>query len=70
MADKIAGTDGSGDVTVRGDGRRDEVVSVRLSAAVIEVLERVGAIYGMGRSQTVRYCILDWQRLKQEQEQN
>ena len=68
MADAVVSKDD--DVVVRGDGRRDEVFSVRLSTPVIEVLDRVGAIYGMGRSQSVRYIVLDWQRIKKEQENN
>lgn len=50
--------------------RRYETFSVSLFAQEAEVLDKIGAIYGMGRSQTVRFIINDWQRMKLEQEQN
>ena len=53
----------------RGE-RRYETFSVSLFAQEIAVLDRVGAIFGMGRSQTLRFVINDWERMKQEQEQN
>lgn len=51
------------------DARRYDVVTVGLFTQEAEVLDKIGAIYGMGRSQTVRFIINDWQRMRQEQEQ-
>lgn len=50
--------------------RRYETFSVSLFPQEIAVLDKIGAIFGMGRSQTLRFIINDWQRIKQEQEQN
>lgn len=58
------------DVIVRRDARRYETFSVSLFPQEVAVLDKIGAIYGMGRSQTVRFIINDWERIKQEQENN
>lgn len=68
MADVVVSTDNG--VVVRRDARRYETFSVSLFPQEVEVLDRIGAIYGMGRSQTVRYIVNDWERMKKEQEQS
>lgn len=56
------------DVLVRKDTRRYETFSVSLFPQEVEVLDRIAATYGMGRSQAVRFIINDWQKIKKEQE--
>lgn len=58
------------DVMVRKDTRRYETCSVSLFPQEVEVLDRIAATYGMGRSQAIRFIVNDWQQMKKDQESN
>lgn len=58
------------DVMVRKDTRRYETFSVSLFPQEVEVLDRIAATYGMGRSQAIRFIVNDWQQMKNDQESN
>ena len=62
------------DVDVRiapvGRVRRYQRFSVSLFPQEVAILDKVAAVYGMDRSQAIRFIVNDWQQMKKDQESN